>query len=169
MMDEEGRSKDRAGRRAKRLLTPLQKYDIYLQLVRGEVTMAEAAAAAGVDRSTVLRIRQVAKDGALAALADSPAGHQGRDTSLPTTNTKAAASRSARPARPAWNGLDRTGLRTTERPGNMINTGIQKDPTMLANTTRSCIANSETPQWNSPGVHATRHAGRSLVNGRPKS
>ncbi len=61
MMDEEGRSKERAGRRAKRLLTPLQKYDIYLQLVRGEVTMAEAAAAAGVDRSTVLRIRQVAK------------------------------------------------------------------------------------------------------------
>ena len=35
MMDEEGRSKDRAGRRAMRLLTPLQKYDIYLQLVRG--------------------------------------------------------------------------------------------------------------------------------------
>jgi hypothetical protein len=61
MMDE-GRSKDRVWRRAKRLLTPLQRYDIYLQLVRGEVTMAEAAAAAGVDRSTVLRIRQVAKE-----------------------------------------------------------------------------------------------------------
>jgi len=74
MMDEEGRSKDRAGRRTKRFLTPLQKYDIYLQLIRGEVTMAEAAAAAQVDRSTVLRIRQVAKDGALAALADSRPG-----------------------------------------------------------------------------------------------
>ena len=54
-MDEEGRSRDRAGRRAKRFLTPSQKYEIYLQLVRGEVTMAEAAAAAQVDRSTVLR------------------------------------------------------------------------------------------------------------------
>ena len=30
-MDEEGRSRDRAGRRAKRFLTPLQKYEIYLQ------------------------------------------------------------------------------------------------------------------------------------------
>jgi transposase len=36
--------------------------------------MAQAAAAAGVDRSTVLRIRQVAKEGALAALAESRPG-----------------------------------------------------------------------------------------------
>ncbi len=74
MMDEEGRSRDRAGRRAKRFLTPTQKYEIFLQLVRGEVTMADAAAAAGVDRTTVVRIRQVAKDGALAALAESRPG-----------------------------------------------------------------------------------------------
>ena len=75
-MEEEGRSRDRAGRRPKRFLTPLQKYEIYLQVIRGEVTMAEAAAAAGVDRTTVVRIRQVAKDGALAALAESPTGDQ---------------------------------------------------------------------------------------------
>ena len=37
---------DRAGRRAKRFLTPSQKYEIWLQLVRQEVTIAEAAAAA---------------------------------------------------------------------------------------------------------------------------
>jgi hypothetical protein len=49
-MDEEGRSRDRAGRRPKRFVTPMQKYDIYLQVIRGEVTMAEAAAAAEVDR-----------------------------------------------------------------------------------------------------------------------
>jgi transposase-like protein len=73
-MDEQPRSSDRAGRRAKRFLTPSQKYEIWLQLVRGEVTMAQAAAAAGVDRSTVLRIRQVAKEGALAALAESRPG-----------------------------------------------------------------------------------------------
>ena len=73
-MDEEGRPRDRAGRRPKRFLTPMQKYEIYLQVIRGEVTMAEAAAAAQVDRSTVVRIRQVAKDGALSALAESRPG-----------------------------------------------------------------------------------------------
>jgi transposase-like protein len=52
----------------------MQKYEIYLQVIRGEVTMAEAAAAAGVDRTTVVRIRQVAKDGALSALAESRPG-----------------------------------------------------------------------------------------------
>jgi hypothetical protein len=36
----EQRGRDRAGRRAKKLLTPLQKYEIWLQLVRQEVTMA---------------------------------------------------------------------------------------------------------------------------------
>jgi hypothetical protein len=64
MMDEESRSRDRAGRRPKRFLTPLHKYEIYPQFVRGEVNMSEAAAAAQVDRSTLLQIRQVAKDGA---------------------------------------------------------------------------------------------------------
>ena len=73
-MDEEGRSRDRAGRRSKRFLTPMRKYEIYLQVIRGEVTMAEAAASAGVDRTTVVRIRQVAEDGALAALAESRPG-----------------------------------------------------------------------------------------------
>ena len=42
-MDEEGRSRDRAGRRAKRFLTPMQKYQIFLQLVRGEVTAIGAS------------------------------------------------------------------------------------------------------------------------------
>src|SRR6478609_8371051 len=73
-MDEEGRSRDRVERRPKRFLTPMRKYEIYLQVIRGEVTMAEAAAAAGVDRTTVMRIRQVAKDGALSALAESRPG-----------------------------------------------------------------------------------------------
>lgn len=65
-------------RRSKRVLTPSAKYEIWLQLVRQEVTMAEAATAAGVDRSTIVRIRQVAKDGALAALAASKPGAAGR-------------------------------------------------------------------------------------------
>ena len=43
------RGTDRAGRRAKRFLSPSQKYEIWLQLVRGEVTIAEAAAAHAPD------------------------------------------------------------------------------------------------------------------------
>jgi transposase-like protein len=68
------RGTDGAGRRAKRFLTPLQKYEIWLQLVRQEVTIAEAATRWEVDRSTVMRIRTVAKEGALAALAESRPG-----------------------------------------------------------------------------------------------
>jgi transposase len=35
-MTEHERGTDRLGRRTKRFLTPLQKYEIWLQLVRGE-------------------------------------------------------------------------------------------------------------------------------------
>ncbi len=50
-------------RRAKTMLTPSMKYEIWLQVIRGEVTIAQAAATARVDRSTIIRVRQVAKDG----------------------------------------------------------------------------------------------------------
>ena len=53
---------------------PSQKYEIWLQLVRQEVTIAEAAADHQVDRTTIMRIRTVAKEGALAALAASKPG-----------------------------------------------------------------------------------------------
>ena len=61
-------------RRAKRFLSPSQKYEIWLQLVRQETTIADAAATQQVDRSTILRIRTVAKEGALAALSASKPG-----------------------------------------------------------------------------------------------
>ena len=73
-MTEVQRGTDRGGRRGKRLLSPSQKYEIWLQLVGQEVTIAEAAAASHVDRSTIMRIRTVAKEGALAALAASKPG-----------------------------------------------------------------------------------------------
>lgn len=73
-MSETDRGTDRAGRRQKRFLSPSQKYEIWLQLLRQEVTIAEAAAAEHVDRSTIMRIRTVAKEGALAALAASKPG-----------------------------------------------------------------------------------------------
>lgn len=78
-MPEQSGGTDRVGRRRKRVLSPSEKYEIWLQLVRGEMTMAEAAAHWQVDRSTVLRIRTVAKEGALAALAASRPGVKARE------------------------------------------------------------------------------------------
>ena len=80
-------------RRAKTVLSPSAKYEIWLRLVRGEVTIAQAAAEAGVDRSTILRVRQVAKDGAMAALAASKPGSPGKsagDVELVEANAEIA-------------------------------------------------------------------------------
>jgi transposase-like protein len=74
-MTEPGRSQSsNGGRRAKRFLSPSQKYEIWLALLRGEITTAEAADRAGVDRSTIMRVKEVAKQGALDALAASKPG-----------------------------------------------------------------------------------------------
>jgi transposase len=79
MPEDEARGTDRGGRRSKRMLSASEKYEVWLQLVRGEVTMAEAAANWQVDRSTIMRIRTVAKEGALAALAASKPGVRSRE------------------------------------------------------------------------------------------
>jgi transposase-like protein len=91
-MTELERGIDRLGRRAKRFLSPTQKYEIWLQLVRGEITISEAADRFGVDRSTIMRLRQVAKDGALQALAESKPGVQQarRDLELEAARAEAA-------------------------------------------------------------------------------
>jgi transposase len=90
-MTEQERGTDRLGRRAKRFLTPLQKYEIWLQLVRGETTIGEAADRFGVDRSTIMRLRTVAKDGAIQALAESKpgAGQAKRDLELESARAEA--------------------------------------------------------------------------------
>jgi transposase-like protein len=62
-MTEQGPSS--GGRRRKRFLSPSQKYEIWIGLLRGESTISEAADRAGVDRSTVMKLRTVAKQGAL--------------------------------------------------------------------------------------------------------
>jgi transposase-like protein len=77
-MSEANSGGDRSGRRRKRFLSPSQKYEIWLQLVRQEVTIAEAAVNHQVDRTTIMRIRTVAKEGALAALAASKPGTAAR-------------------------------------------------------------------------------------------
>ena len=92
-MSEPNRPTDRAGRRSKRLLSVTQKYEIWLQLVRQEMTIGEAADRYQVDRSTIMRIRTVAKDGALAALAASRPGVKARERDVELEQTKAEVAR----------------------------------------------------------------------------
>ena len=88
-MSDLSRGTDRLGRRAKRFLTPLQKYEIWLQLVRQETTIGEAADRWEVDRSTIMRLREVAKQGALQALAESRPGTRSKEHDLELAQAKA--------------------------------------------------------------------------------
>jgi transposase-like protein len=63
-----------SGRRSKRFLSPSEKYEIWIALIRGEETIAQASERSGVDRSTVMKLRTVARQGALDALAQSKPG-----------------------------------------------------------------------------------------------
>lgn len=71
-------------RKRKRFLAPQEKYEIWMQLVRGETTIADAADRSGVDRSTISKLRDVARQGALEALAQARPGKRGtqRDVEL---------------------------------------------------------------------------------------
>jgi transposase len=74
-MTEPGHSQSSGGgRRRKRFLSPSEKYELWIGLLRGELTTREAADRAGVDRTTIMRVRQVAKQGALDALSSSRPG-----------------------------------------------------------------------------------------------
>ena len=55
-------------RRAKRFLTAEQKYDLWVRILTGQITRSDAAAEAGVDRTTIATLRKVARDGAISAL-----------------------------------------------------------------------------------------------------
>jgi len=67
-------SRERSGRRPKRFLTPAEKYQAFVQVLCGEMTVAQCAEHWRVDRSTIMKAREVAKQGALAALAASKPG-----------------------------------------------------------------------------------------------
>lgn len=73
-MLDSNQPRDRAGRRPKRFLTPAEKYQAFVQVLCGELTVAQCAEHWGVDRSTIMKAREVAKQGALAALAASKPG-----------------------------------------------------------------------------------------------
>ena len=82
-------------RRRKKFLAPQEKYEIWMQLLRSETTINEAAVAAGVDRSTVDRstvakIRPVARQRALDVLAASRPGRREkqRDLELETARSE---------------------------------------------------------------------------------
>ncbi len=91
-MSEKVSGQGGSGRREKRVLSPSEKYEIWLQLMRQEVTVAQAASVQRVDRSTIMRIKQVAKDGALAALSASKpgAGNKARDFELEQARSEIA-------------------------------------------------------------------------------
>lgn len=61
-----------SSRRAKRFLSAEQKYDLWVRMLTGQISQTDAAAEAGVDRTTVAHLRKVARDGAIAALSVRP-------------------------------------------------------------------------------------------------
>jgi transposase-like protein len=63
-------------RRPKRFLTAEQKYELWVKTLTGELSTVQAAAQAGVDRSTIMTLRRSAKDGAIAALQASVPGRR---------------------------------------------------------------------------------------------
>jgi transposase len=67
-------------RKQKRFLTAEQKYDLWVRMLTGQLSQADAAAEAGVDRTVIARLRAVARDGAISALQASKPGkpHQSR-------------------------------------------------------------------------------------------
>ncbi len=71
----------RGSGRARRRLSPSEKYEIFVQVLTGQATQREAADRAGVDRSTVVHICRTAKQGALDALAASVPGRPGMSAS----------------------------------------------------------------------------------------
>ena len=123
-MAEDGRPRDRRGRRQRRLLTPQHKYKVFLQLAcRESTTMAEVARRWEVDPNTILRIREVGKQAALEELANSRPGRlrNGEDqVTKEVTNTNCVAGRSWCPAQDG----------PTEGPRSMLMSG--KKPKYLS-------------------------------------
>ncbi|MFL5860467.1 MAG: hypothetical protein ACJ780_06780 [Solirubrobacteraceae bacterium] len=61
-------------RRSRRQLSPEEKWEVFLEVTSQQHSQADAARKWNVDVSTVVRIRQLAKDAALAAFAAAKPG-----------------------------------------------------------------------------------------------
>lgn len=59
-------------RKPKRFLSAEQKYDLFVRMLAGQLSQADAAVEAGVDRSTISNLRKTARDGAITALSAKP-------------------------------------------------------------------------------------------------
>ena len=66
-------------RRKGRQLSPEEKWQVFLEVCSQQLSQADAARKWGVDVSTVIKLRRLAKDGALAAFA---ASRPGRSASI---------------------------------------------------------------------------------------
>lgn len=71
-MSSAGHVSKEAGRKARRVLPPSEKWELFVSVLTGQFTHREAAAKWRVDRSTVSTICRSAKEGALAALSATP-------------------------------------------------------------------------------------------------
>lgn len=60
-MPDSNQRRDREGRRAKRFLSPSEKYQAFVAVLCGDQTVAQCADHWGVDRSTIMKAREVAK------------------------------------------------------------------------------------------------------------
>jgi transposase len=60
--------------RKRRQLSPEEKWEVFLEVTSQEISQADAARKWNVDVSTVIRIRRLAKDAALAAFAAAKPG-----------------------------------------------------------------------------------------------
>ncbi|MGH3461606.1 MAG: hypothetical protein ACRDP9_09035 [Kribbellaceae bacterium] len=65
-------------KRKRRRLPPSEKYELWVSVLTGQTTQREAAERFKVDRSTVVHICRVAKQGALDALSASVPGRPGQ-------------------------------------------------------------------------------------------
>ena len=61
-------------RKARRQLSPEEKWEIFLEVTSQEISQADAARKWGVDVSVIVRLRALAKDAALAAFAAAKPG-----------------------------------------------------------------------------------------------
>ena len=71
-------------RRQRRMLTPEEKWQVWIEVSSGELTQADAARKWGIDVSTVTKLRKDAKGATLAAFAASRPGRpaKARDDEL---------------------------------------------------------------------------------------
>ena len=70
-MDQEDVMMENGKRRKRRQLSPEEKWEVFLEVCSQQLSQADAARKWNVDVSTVIRIRRLAKDAALAAFAAS--------------------------------------------------------------------------------------------------